>query len=297
MVARGWGALALVVLLAGCSSGPSGNGNKVRVGDSTVTLQDVQNTQAGTGGVTGVVVDEAIRPMAGVRVFLGVANRTTNTTADGLFSFGDLEPGLYTLRIDGFTDQAAGKRYMTVQTTADVAAGAVAKVRIVVPLDPAPVGYHSVTVKHDGFYQVSSGFVDEILDLYVWNQTYGPATTPNGPECTCRWSVTAEGNVSTLVADLVWEEPSPGNPAPEFWTMDLEWDNGSGSAPLWFCEDGSPCSAHFQQAGNFTGATRDFSIGVWTDPSWVYVNQKFELFVTLFYVEPAPADWTFESGT
>src|ERR1041385_1915972 len=95
MVCR-WSAAAVAVaaVLAGCAAGPASN--KVNLGGGTsVTLQSVTNTLAGTGGITGVLVDEAIRPIGRAHVLLGGGlNQSANTTADGLFAFTDLEPGL-----------------------------------------------------------------------------------------------------------------------------------------------------------------------------------------------------------
>lgn len=289
----GWPFLLLgISLLAGCSDANGSDGTSVELaGGGSVQLENLEN-QAGKGSISGVVVDEAIRPLGGVNLTLGGRAVSTLTDDGGLFVFRDLEPGLYTIIAGSYA--SPGKNFLATQTTAEVLAGETAKVRIVLPTDPAPVGYHGTTMKFDGFYEVGSGFVDEVLDLYVFNQTYGtPAgnvTTPPGPNCICRFSFDAETNVSTFVVELVWEE---SNPAPEFWTFDLnsEYENGD----LFFCEQGSPCLAHIS-GGNYTPESRRFSIGVWTDPSWVYVNQPFQLFVTLFYVTPAPSGWSFVAG-
>jgi hypothetical protein len=103
-------ALALATaLLAGCS----GKGGAGAEADPTADL-GLEATKT-TGVIRGVVVDQAIAPVAGVLVSLsGGGNATTN--ADGAFGFEGLEPGTYflTAHKPGFAD---------VQQSADVAAG------------------------------------------------------------------------------------------------------------------------------------------------------------------------------
>lgn len=88
-------ALALVPLLAGCS-------------DEGAAEPEVVAT-ATTGILRGVVVDEAIRPLAGVRIRLPVADggqRNSTTADDGAFAFDGLQPGAYIVHATklGFLD-------------------------------------------------------------------------------------------------------------------------------------------------------------------------------------------------
>src|SRR5688572_24479115 len=84
-------ALALLApLLAGCSGG----------GDEPAGPDEVQATPT-TGILRGVVVDAAIRPMAGVKVSVPVPDgsvRNSTTVDDGAFAFAGLEPGAYVVR-------------------------------------------------------------------------------------------------------------------------------------------------------------------------------------------------------
>lgn len=78
------------------------------------SIQDVEVT-ATTGAIRGVVVDEAIVPLAGVLVQLTNGPNQT-TTADGGFVFSGLEPGDYFLT-------ATLKGYFSQQASASVVAG------------------------------------------------------------------------------------------------------------------------------------------------------------------------------
>jgi hypothetical protein len=77
---------------------------------------EVEATET-TGVIRGVVVDEAIRPIAGATVRLKTLDpQATVTTAVGAFGFEDLEPGTYFLDIEMLG-------YASVQTSAEVVAG------------------------------------------------------------------------------------------------------------------------------------------------------------------------------
>src|ERR1041385_6406528 len=82
-------------LLAGCSSN---NHAATPAGPSFDDL-GLQATQT-TGVIRGVVVADAIRPLAGAKVALsGPEGRTTNTTAQGTFGFDGLAAGTYFVRV------------------------------------------------------------------------------------------------------------------------------------------------------------------------------------------------------
>jgi hypothetical protein len=107
-------ALVLVAAtLAGCSSAPEADP------DPTVDFEDLDlEATETTGVIRGIVVDEAIRPIANVSVVARGGGRelTASTTAEGTFGFDGLEPGTYFL--------SAGKLgYASSQGSAEVIAG------------------------------------------------------------------------------------------------------------------------------------------------------------------------------
>lgn len=75
------------VALTGCSDGTPGT----KSGDLA----------PGTGILRGVVVDDAIRPLAGAEALVEGAGKSLNLTtkADGLFAFRDLQPGVYVVKV------------------------------------------------------------------------------------------------------------------------------------------------------------------------------------------------------
>lgn len=103
--------LLLTALLAGCAGGsPSGPADE----PTPPAFDDVQVTDT-TGAIRGIVYDEAITPLEGVRITLaGGANKTTDK--DGAFVFSGLAAGDYFLT-------ASKLGFKEVQQSATVVAG------------------------------------------------------------------------------------------------------------------------------------------------------------------------------
>jgi hypothetical protein len=99
-------------LLAGCSSSPPPAASADGTEFDDLDLQ----ASATTGVLRGIVVDQAIRPVANASVALAPGGLTTHTTAEGTFGFDGLEPGTYFVR-------ASKLGYNGTQASADVVAG------------------------------------------------------------------------------------------------------------------------------------------------------------------------------
>lgn len=105
--AMGRGAIILLALfLAGCSdpadpagpAAPSGEDQSARIEQADQAAQDVDvEATATTGLIRGVVVDDAIRPLAGVAVSVDGTDLVQTTGADGGFGFDGLDAGTYFL--------------------------------------------------------------------------------------------------------------------------------------------------------------------------------------------------------
>lgn len=106
-MARPLAALLVLVLLAGCSH------------NATPPVGDGLHASATTGVLRGVVVDDAIRPLAGVRLEIRQGSSLLhNLTAatDGQFRIGGLAPGSYFIT-------ATKAHYGAVQASATIEAG------------------------------------------------------------------------------------------------------------------------------------------------------------------------------
>ncbi|HUR25911.1 MAG TPA: carboxypeptidase-like regulatory domain-containing protein [Candidatus Thermoplasmatota archaeon] len=140
--------LVVSIALAGCSGGKD---EPPAPPPEEVAVQDLGlEATATTGIIRGLVVDEAIRPVANTTITLaGSKEGTTKSNADGAFGFDDLEPGTYFLRAEklGFSQ---------VQQSAEVVAGVsdppIVKMLLVADLATTP--FYDAYV-FDGFIQCS----------------------------------------------------------------------------------------------------------------------------------------------
>lgn len=293
-VAAAVASLFLLSLFAGCSSKASGSGDLQLANGETVDLDKAASASgaqraAGKGVVSGVVVDPGIRPLAGVNLTVVGKGLTARTDANGIFVLSNLEPGLYTIAA-----RAAG--FLPVQTSAEVKAGETTKVRMVMDADTTPVPYHAATMKFNGFFQASfTGLVDEALDLFVFNQTRGPVTTPARPACTCHFVYYPEPNATTHVIEIAWEAnpPKPADPTGQLGDPEIIMHFNPGNF-LSFCY-GSPCVLRYD-GQNLSKDLTKVDLSFWGDNTWPALNEEFTVFVTLFYNGAAPHGWAFTKG-
>lgn len=152
--------LAALVLLSGCTGG----GRGADPADADFSDLDIAPPTETTGIVRGVVVDDAVRPVAGAEVTLrgpGGALPPTRTTEEGLFGFGGLEPGTYFLTASkpGFSDSQ-----QSVEVIAGVAEPPI--VRVLLAADPEDRPYFEAHT-FDGFLEcgVTTPFVGVALCL------------------------------------------------------------------------------------------------------------------------------------
>ena len=254
--------LLTLTLLAGCSGAdrqgpPEG-------------LPEVAPTEKGKGALGGVVVDEAIRPVAGAVVTLASLGLNVTTAEDGTFAWTALEPGTYFLA-------ASAPRFTAVQTSADVVAGETRFVRMQLTADQSPVPYHE-TYHHTGYMQAWAGI----------GQFFVEATQDNGSAlCDCRLYFTPVEGLSEAVYEAFWDWtlPDPGGLAELYWVVEqIEGDA--------YREDYcfSPC--HAVIAGSeFTSGVQAYARLDGPD-AWVAYQQQFELYMTLFYNGDAPEGWS-----
>lgn len=258
----------LAALLAGCSGSPGSDG------PSGPTPPDVGvDSDSATGAISGVVVDESIRPIGGALVRLVTLAVNVTTDSEGLFAFTDLAPGFYAMIAEAPLHQPA-------QVTADVVAGETVKVKVQLAADTSPQPY-KVTYKHDGFMQVWAG----IAQFEVENLGESGA-------CDCRIYFQPEPNVATFVYEAVWEEagPDPAGLSEYYWILS-EPEGEMYEAGYCF----SPCHVRLNADSNdYSG--KEVMARLDGPDAWVVAQQSFTLFVTLWYNAEAPDDWSFVNG-
>jgi len=143
-------ALLAAAALAGCA-GNSPDGEA----DTGPEFDDLGlEATSSTGVIRGVVVDDAIRPVAGATVTLqGDAPREATTTAVGTFGFDGLQAGTYFLEV-------TKPGYFAAQQSADVVAGVAepAIVKVLLQVDAANTPYYEAYV-FEGYIECSGTFV------------------------------------------------------------------------------------------------------------------------------------------
>lgn len=153
MVSRAWSAPVIALLLAatvlaGCSGG--GKGPKESAGPDFSDL-GLEATST-TGVIRGVVVDEAVRPLAGALVStVGGDGKAHNATSavDGAFGLDGLEAGTYFLKV-------TKPGYRESQLSTDVVAGLAEPpiVKVVLAVDPTDLPYVAA-FQYDAFIACS----------------------------------------------------------------------------------------------------------------------------------------------
>ena len=183
-------ALAAGVLLASVLAGCASGGKDDPATDVDFTGLDLQATDT-TGIIRGIVVDSAVRPVAGVTVTLrGSPPQQAVTTEAGTFGFDALKPGDYFL-------VANRTGYIEAQASTQVVAGVAEPpiVKILLDLDPALVPYVSAFV--------FEGFIDcSFRAIVIGHATCSQAGTPND---IFAQSYTPEGTPDWWQSELVWQ--------------------------------------------------------------------------------------------
>lgn len=258
--------LLVAVALAGCSDGDSPD----PVDD---TFKPVA-TGDDVGAISGVVVDVTIVPVEGATVTLADGS-TATTDVDGTFVFESLEPGAYFLTVEA-------PLFFPTQSSAEVEAGEVTRLRVQLQPDLTPLPYHD-TEQFAGFAAAWAG-----IGGWVWDISAGPATGIRACEA-CEFPFTADGGLETVVLEAAWEHSiDPGAAGDQLlgYYMGLEWE---GDLDTEYVDSGD--TFHVQR--ELFGDSREFVATLYPDDVWPGLEQHYDLYVTKFYLEPADADWSF----
>lgn len=270
-----WWVPLMLIGLAGCASEAPEEADTLN--GQPVAFEEVATT-AELGGITGVIVDPTVMPAAGIEVTLVGPELTTTTSEEGTFSFSDLAPGLYIL-------QANGTGFLETQSSADVQAGEVTKVKMVIPIDTSPQPFHE-TFKFDWFDSAGQPLVDFAIDLFVGGGA--PRACDQ-----CEWTIVTSAPAETLVIEAQWEDspaPPPHKDSEFYWTIEPTADSSDYESDYFY----SPGLAHIN--GNRWGDHMEFFLMMAAEEEWVVVDQAAEVFVSFFYVDEAPEGWSFIAG-
>lgn len=224
-------AVAVVLLLAAGTAGCSGGKDAAEPEEQVFEGLGLQAT-AETGVVRGVVIDEAIRPVAGVLLGLsGPAGPAGNMTsnAEGAFGMDGLDAGTYFLK-------ASKAGYQPVQVSVEVVAGVSepAIVKVLLPIDPASLPYYDSYVM-DGYITCSARIAltavpgGECLASDTSQVVYTLDRVPDWIQSEMHWQSTqALGDALSLVSECFSGIASEPDPCPD---GNLVVNRSEGSSP------------------------------------------------------------------
>lgn len=287
--------LLAAFLLAGCAGGAGGAGEEVPELDVTST----------TGGIRGVVVDEAVRPIADAAVAIQGQASQAKTDADGLFAVSGLPAGTYVVT-------ASHPLYDQVQQTVEVVAGVAdppaVKLQLTRVVFEEP---YLQTVKFDGFIVCSANVVIALSE--ECGEGVGvPCEVPPPVGCqrhggqgnnAAQFDFTIGAGAKTVVIEQVWTPTSEAgtafySPISTGWSC-LPVCSGNVMAEM---EGESPLYAVLDEEtlvdNEVVPDTTNITVFTWASREFtgVLLNQQYQVFATTFHYLPAPEGWSFVRG-
>ncbi len=261
-------ALALgVVALAGCADDP-----KPQEAESFDDLK-LQATED-TGVLRGVVVDSAIRPLAGAKITLiGPDGEQEATTGEeGLFGFQDLTPGTYFVK-------ATKIGYTETQSSAEVVAGVADPPVVRMLLESDPAGLPSYSVIHfSGFLECS--FVAGFFFIPCSTSWTGPIGNDYYEDI---WAT--GGELDHIHVSLVWEPTQPFGTElymnlyePDAYDI-VAWNGGPSPVTV---DANATALASINAAGNFSLEVATNGESVALSLLGASYQQEFDAYIVLF---------------
>jgi hypothetical protein len=289
-------ALVASLVLSGCTGKSDSDGDELDPGVVVPVDDD-------TGGVRGVVVDAALRPVAEAKVEVIGTDETVVTAEDGVFAIGGLLPGPTAIRV-------THPLYAPAQVATIVVAGVADPEFIRVTLERTiPEDPYLFQMVFDGYLVCSAGTpvghseecgegvgVDCIVPVVGCQRVGGQ------DDNAAQFDFYVDGpKPRTILVEQVWEATSPEGES--FYTvLATNWTctpicegNRLGQA-----RTGSPLTIRYDIENNTAGSetiTPDlvFSTFTWGEEG-VALNQKFRIILSIAYVLPLPEGWSFVNG-
>ena len=287
---------ACLVLLAGCSGGDGGQD-----GPTPEDFEELELVATETKGlIRGVVVDDAIRPIAGAKVELrGAGAAETTSSEEGLFGFDQLEPGTYFLQVSRLG-------FKTTQVSAEVIAGdpepPITRVLMAADLSFVPPYYEQYIF--EGFMECSAGAAAGGGYAYLNACSGSEEAFPNDKTFV---SYVLAAYPTWTQAEMVWESTQavstsmahnfayPSSGATDGWAD----QSAEGQSPLINTMDNETSKEYlegedFEPGDNLTLNMRIFTRATdGTGPALTF-QQRFTVYTTIFYGYLPPEGWTLQ---
>ena len=283
--------LLIAALLAGCSKPPAQDDQpSIQQLEQEANKVDLQAT-ATTGVIRGIVVDEAVRPVAGANVTLTAGNKTTTSNDKGAFGFDGLEPGTYFLKVHkhGYAD---------VQASAEVVPGVDSPSPVRVQLQAIKLATPAVEVRQIKMHLTGSGW---IVSPAVSTGVTCCFVSQLGNETSWFYGFSLEGNGTRAVQVLVsWEAGQPGatNALVEASLLDNDKtiaDNSTiGPSPAIINFDAEAINGHTAKPLSISGDVYAYPSDGTPVDAGVSASQDYNIFAIAFYNFDPPTDYRFD---
>lgn len=279
----------MVALLAGCSDGGGGEPDPLEPAFEELALE----ATATTGVIRGVVVDEAIRPLADATVTLvSDGARSVTTGVEGLFGFSSVPPGTHFLKIQRFG-------YRELQQSVDVAAGVTEPpaLRVLLAKDPSVVAFVQA--------QVFEGYIECTTSVLVLCGAPAVLTGQNLTNDRFAWDQYFADNATHLQAEMVWESTQALSPELyfEMEALNAGCENSNEDVGLFLnsTSGGSPIYATVNETEIDAWSIGTvcpiwvsiFSGGIEGTPVGVTLQQRFTMYFHTFHGYMPPSGWRF----
>ncbi|MGB1585656.1 MAG: carboxypeptidase-like regulatory domain-containing protein [Thermoplasmatota archaeon] len=307
--------LLLTTVLAGCAD------ELPQEATDDLTFDDDLSATDTTGVIRGVVVNDAIEPVAGATVLITGLEITDETDEQGRFTFSNLEPGTYFLDV-------TKDLHTAVQANVEVQAGIDAPPVLKVQLNRLYSGDpYLVTMAMDGFFTCSQA------GTIVWGYSSSPCHSigwgTNIDLCddygACLdqervFHVDLDAGWQSIIYEMDWEATAQGTS--ERMGMSVSTYHPERNKNHWFASVSSEPPMYFAvatgemhptsqegdgpagpiPADGMTDMSMYMSVrepdpctGVVYCPGFA-IDQKFQAWHSQFYYQPAPEGWSFRNG-
>ncbi len=273
-----------VVALAGCAE------ETMPVQDDEFSEEFDEELEAtkDTGIIRGVVVDDTITPVAGVKVNLVGQSKSTETNAEGQFGFGDLEPGSYFVKVN-----KAG--FSSVQQSVDVVAGVEKPpvVRVLIERIPGFDPYMKLQT-YNGFYQCGTSV---LVVCGAPNILLGDGTTDD----TSTPTIYYDADPDFVQTEMVWRSTQALSPELYFEMEALDsgctggtfFTNAEGESPIKASVGNESLREHNVNPDDCGIYHSVFAGGAQGTPVGFSLEQKFTWYISEFHDYLPPEDWWF----